>query len=407
LAEQIGQSLELQEDLGLLYLKILNLRRINNTLGYGAGDALLQGVQSRLGKLVRKKDLLARVGDSEFVLILSSLMGEGHAILAANKILRGVAEPLVVGDAEVAVQIVLGIALLSKGNADAETLLGNAETAMLTALADDLDYSVYSQRTSVERERDWALDEAIHQAVENGELEPVFQPKVALDSERPVGLEVLIQWNSPEYGVIPPPKLRRIAERTGKLSELTWWALKTALRTATSWPEPWDRLPMSINLSAGMLHDQELAPLVLSAVSLCGVSPGCLTVEIAQELALTDPPAGCNGLQQLQEAGVGVCIDAFGIGCASLAALTQVPVNELKIHGSFIGHMREDRMDRLFVKSVVQLAENFGFRIAAEGVGDSDTAEMLRGLGCHFAQGPYFAAPMPERELMVWLSGRH
>jgi len=408
LQEHIGQSVALQEGLGLLYLKILNLRRINNTLGYAAGDGVLDMVQARLEQLIRKKDRLARIGDSEFVLILSSLMGEGHAILAANKILLGMTDPLTVGDRDVGVQVVLGIALLSKDNADALTLLANAETAMLTAVAKDLDYAVYSEQMGLERRRDWSLEQDIQQAIENGQLEPVYQPKVCLRSGRVMGLEILIQWDNPEYGVIPPAKLRGVAERTGKLTQLTWWALKTALRNATSWPEPWDRLPVAINLSSGMLHDKDLAPLILNAVNLCGVYPGYLTVEISQEQALSNAPAAAASrcLQQLQDAGVEICIDGFGEGCSSLASFKQIPVDELKIHGSFVGHMGRDRRDLLIVKSIIQLAHNFGLKIVAEGVADPDTASMLCDLGCDYAQGTHFAPPMRERDLVAWLIGR-
>jgi len=373
LQEHIGQSVALQEGLGLLYLKILNLRRINNTLGYAAGDGVLDMVQARLEQLIRKKDRLARIGDRD-----------------------------------VGVQVVLGIALLSKDNADALTLLANAETAMLTAVAKDLDYAVYSEQMGLERRRDWSLEQDIQQAIENGQLEPVYQPKVCLRSGRVMGLEILIQWDNPEYGVIPPAKLRGVAERTGKLTQLTWWALKTALRNATSWPEPWDRLPVAINLSSGMLHDKDLAPLILNAVNLCGVYPGYLTVEISQEQALSNAPAAAASrcLQQLQDAGVEICIDGFGEGCSSLASFKQIPVDELKIHGSFVGHMGRDRRDLLIVKSIIQLAHNFGLKIVAEGVADPDTASMLCDLGCDYAQGTHFAPPMRERDLVAWLIGR-
>ena len=407
LAQHIGQSLDLQEDLGLVYIKILNLRRVNNTLGYQAGDAVLQGVQTRLESLMRQKDLLARIGDSEFVLILSSLMGEGHAILAANKILLGATDPLTIGKAEVGVQIVLGIALLSSDNADAETLLANAEAAMLTAVAQDLDYMVYSSPMGMARERDWALDEGMQEAIENGQIELVYQPKVCLQSGRVMGVEVLMQWTHPEYGVIPQPLLEQVAERTGKVTQLTWWALKTGLRSASGWPDPWDRLPVAVNLSKGMLSDQELAPLVLNAVSLCGVSPYCLMLEISQELALSDPSASAGSLQRLRDAGVGVCIDGFGMGCGSLASFKQFPLDELKIHGSFVARMLEDRHDRLIVKSLIQFAHNFELKIIAEGVATAGTADMLSGLGCDYAQGSCFAATMREGDLLPWLVGQN
>jgi diguanylate cyclase (GGDEF)-like protein len=406
LAEQIGQSVALQEDLGLVYIKILNLRRINNTLGYQCGDAVLREVHARLETLIRKKDLLARIGDSEFALILSSVMGEGHAVLAANKILLGAAGPMTIGAAEVTVQLVLGIALLSQDVADAETLIANAETAMLTAVARELDYSVYSTRIGMEQERDWALDEGINEAIEIGQLDLLYQPKVCLRSGRVMGAEILMQWNHPEYGVIPPSKLQAVAERTGNVTQLTWWALKTAMRSACGWSQPWDRLPLSINLSRGMLHDQELAPLILSTVSLCGVSPYCLVIEIAEELALSDPLVSSLGLQRLRDAGVGVCIDGFGIGCVSLASLKQFPLDELKVHGSFVAHLQDDRQDRLIVTSLIQLAHNFGLKIVAEGVGDQSTADTLSGLGCDYAQGTWFAPPLRDEDLLAWLAGR-
>ena len=406
LAEHIGQSVAVQEDLGLVYIKILNLRRINNTLGYHAGDAVLDEVQARLETLIRRKDVLARIGDSEFALILSSVMGEGHAVLAANKILLRMAGPLSVGTGEVTAQLVLGIALLSQDTADAETFLANAEAAMLTAVSHELEYSVYSNRIGTEQEQDWALDEGLNEAIEIGQLELLYQPKVCLRSGRVMGAEILAQWNHPVYGVIRPEKLQDVAERTGKLTQLTWWALKTAMRSASSWSEPWDRLPVSINLSRGMLHDQELAPLLLSMVSLCGISPYCLAVEISEDLALSDPLVNPLELQRLRGAGVEICIDGFGVGCVSLALLKQFPVDELKIHGSFVAHLQEDRQDRLVVKSLIQLAHNFGLKIAAEGVVDVATADMLSRLGCDYGQGNGIAPPMREQDLLIWLAGR-
>lgn len=407
LAEQIGQSVALQEDLGLVYIKILNLRRINNTLGYQAGDAVLDEVQVRLEALIRKKDHLARIGDSEFALVLSSVMGEGHAVLAANKILLCMGGAMTIGAAEVGAQMGLGIALLSQDTADAETFLANAEAAMLAAVAHELEYLVYSSRIGMEQGQDWALDDSLNEAIEIGQLELLFQPKVCLRGGRVTGAEILIQWNHPGYGVIPPPKVQDVAERTGKLTQLTWWALKTAMRSAYGWSDPWDRLPVSINLSRGMLHDRELAPLILSTVSLCGVSPHCLVLEISEELASSDPLVSAAGLQRLRDAGVRICIDGFGVGCVSLASLTQFPVDELKIHGSFVARLQDDRQDRLVVKSLIELGHTFGLKIVAEGVGDAGTVDTLSKLGCDYAQGTWIAPPMRERDLVAWLAGRN
>lgn len=404
LAEGIAEASHQQTDLALLCIRPVNLIRIRHSRGYRVADRVLQEVYQRLARVARAQDTLSWIGDGIFVLLLRKVMGEGHAILAANKIQRSMSAPVNLDKEEIAVHLAIGISLLSVEPGDAESLLRQAEIALIAAETEQESYRVYGVEEGERWDRDWTLQEDMERVIENGELDLVFQPKVELVSGEPVGFEALIQWNHPKRGVIAPQELWELGQRSGCLPVLTWWALQNLLRAAHSWPEVWDNLPLSLRIPKAVAQDRDLVPEINSAVNFWGMSPDCLGLDLDEDLVAD---LGANNravLDDLDEMGIGVVVAGYGAGCSSLRGLASVPLSELKIDAGLIREMLEKDKRLELVDGIIRLGHRLRLKVSAQGVDNLETLERLRQLGCDFAQGHQIAEPMDEKALVAWLT---
>jgi diguanylate cyclase (GGDEF)-like protein len=403
LAAFIADASRLQKDLALLCIRVTDLVRIQHIHGYRVGDRLLEDVYWRLAEIARDQDYLTWIGDGKFALVLREVMGEGHAILAANKIERGFSVPLELEGAEIEISLAVGIALLSVEASDAEGLLKQAEIALMEAEEQRRHYCVYSLEEGVSRERVWGLEMDMARAIENAEVDLVFQPKVELASGSPVGFEALIRWNHPEHGAILTDELWDVGQRSGCLPALTWWALQNLLRTAHGWQEAWDALPLSLRIPKAVAFDRDLVPQISNAVNFWGMAPDCLGLELDEDLAAELAAHKPAVLSELQDMGVSVLVYGFGAGRSWLGGLAGLPVSELKIDRQLIAAMPESEANRRLVRGIVQLAHSLGLAVSAQGVDDEATFERLIKLGCDYAQGEQIAPPMDEPALVAWI----
>jgi len=396
----IARSDPAQDGLAVLMLDLDRFKHVNDVLGYGSGDRLLQGVAERLQAVLRPGDVIARLGGDEFALLLAPA-DAAQAQAVAVRIGQAFAQPLSLSDQTVDLSAGLGIALWPAHAREADTLLSRAEVAMYAA----------KQRTAGAQLYDPALDSAsaqtlsllseLRHAVQADELRLYLQPKVATASGALVGAEALVRWQHPQRGLVPPMQFIPFAEQTGFIRELTLWMFEAAARLQPGL-QALGVQRVSVNLSTRDLLDIEL-PAKLDALLLRhGARAEGFCLEITESAIMDDPQRAEATLNRLAQRGFKLSIDDFGTGYSSLAYLKRLPVDELKIDKSFVMGMERDEGDATIVRSTVDLAHNLGLTVVAEGVENAAILQRLQQLGCDEAQGYHLSKPQPVEGFVQW-----
>ncbi len=394
------QSLNMGSTMGLLVADITRFHKINSAFGYRAGDAVLGQFAKAMTQVARKRDLVARLGDDEFALILPGIMNEGHAVLAAAKLLRILEVPFVVAENQIRVSASIGIAVCPAHGSHSENLLGKAEEALRHARATGLAYAT----AKAEKQHRWSdkdMEFELQTAIAAGELELHYQPKLDVRSKTPIGAEALIRWNSPVRGEVGPGDFIVVAEQSGLITGMTQWAINTALRQSQQWPH--DGASVAVNLSASILNDQTLIDLLRGSLGIWEAKADRLILEVTESSAMADPESSFELFRRIKHLGARISLDDFGTGYSSLAYFRNIPADELKLDRSFVSAMLKDRADRRIARLVIDLAHAFGMTVVAEGVEDADTYRLLAKLGCDHAQGFFIGKPMPQAEFCAWL----
>jgi len=388
----------------LLLLDLDRFKEVNDTLGHQYGDELLRQVGVRLRETLRASDTVARLGGDEFAALLPGA-DEAATISAARAVLAALTAPIMVEGQTLDVGASIGVALSPAHGDDATTLLRRADVAMYAAKHAHGGYAIYDEvadRHSADR---LALAGALRQALADDGLLLYYQPQVSLATGAVCGVEALLRWPHPVHGFIPPDYFIPLAEHTGLIGPLTEWVLRAALRHARGWAHGGSSLSVAVNLSAHLLHDQELPATIAALLREYGIAPGTLTLEVTESAVMADPERAVDVLARLRHLGVRLSIDDFGTGYSSLGYLKRLPVDEIKIDKSFVLELGTgaDPADVAIVRSVVQMAQALRREVVAEGVENPEAWGLLRGLGCDVAQGYYMSRPLPAAELERWL----
>jgi diguanylate cyclase (GGDEF)-like protein/PAS domain S-box-containing protein len=382
----------------LLLLDLDRFKDVNDTLGHSVGDVLLMEVAHRLRSSMPHEATVARLGGDEFAVLLPGT-DESAAIEIARSTLVALAAPIEIEGSQLDVGGSIGIACAPGHGADPETLLRRADVAMYVAKRAGGGHSVYSLSQDAHRPDRLALVAELRSAIENGELELHYQPKINLRTGRMVGTEGLLRWTHPQRGLIPPAEFVSLAEHTGLITSLSRWVLGAALRQQQVWRASGLVLPVAVNLSMHDLHDRSLPELVAELLNTAGLPASALEIEITESTLMADSDRARAALSRLRELGVRIAVDDFGTGYSSLAYLKELPVQELKIDRSFVRDVRVGGSDLAIIESIVDLAHKLGLKVVAEGVEDAATRSELARLGCDQAQGYYFGRPMPAAQL--------
>jgi diguanylate cyclase (GGDEF)-like protein len=393
------------EVIGLVSVKLQQLRDINLELGYDVGDALIAEIASRLYSCLRPTDILTRTGSTEFVVILPALAGTGVPLLAAQKFLRRCTESFKFHARRVKPSLSFGVSACPQDATTAEQLLHHADAALRQACRTGREVVAYSECERSEDRPNIQFERAFEAAMEQSELILHFQPKVDLDTGFVTGLEALSRWPTNDGRFVSPDRFIKLAERNGLILPLTLWSFDAALRECRSWQSTLPGVSVAVNLSATLLAEPELADLVRQALTLWELPAELLTLEITESAVMSHVESSLDALQHLSALGVRLALDDFGTGYSSLAYLKKLPVDELKIDRVFVADMLSTDEDRCIVQAVIDLAQNFGLTVVAEGPEDEETLDALTLMGCAQAQGYVVGRPMPAEAIFGWLEG--
>jgi diguanylate cyclase (GGDEF)-like protein len=386
--------------IAVLVLDLDSFKSVNDRLGPTAGDELLRAVADRLREIVGPDDTVARVGSDEFA-ILPAEPDAAEGI--AERVLAQIRGPVDIGGRQIRVSASIGLAADGENAAE---LLRNAHLAMSSAQKQGgMRSATYEPRMHSELVERAELGDDLLRALERGELEAFFQPKVELSTSRVTGLEALVRWHHPARGLLSPGVFLELAEANGQMASLTETVLEQALEVASSWWPAGRRLEVSVNLAPAIFDEVngELPGMVESLLDRYRLPGRALEFEVTEEAAMRDDELAAGTLTSLAELGVGLSIDDFGTGYSSLSRIKSLPLDELKIDRSFVMELNRDSGDVPIVRAAIELAHQMGLQVVAEGVETESAWQCLHELGCDEAQGFLIAKPMPRDELASWL----
>jgi diguanylate cyclase (GGDEF)-like protein len=389
----------------VMLLDLDAFKQINDTLGHGAGDAVLREVAARLRAELHPDALLARLGSDEYAILTPRIEGVDQALAIASAAQAALHAPVTVDEVALNVEASIGIALAPDHAEAVDELLQRADVALDRARVRRGRVEVYSPEHHHSGAEGLALLGEVRPALKRGEFTLFYQPQIALRTGRVTGVEALLRWRHPRQGMIPPLQFISLIEQTALVGPLTLHVIDIALRQSTQWRQAGLQVGMSVNLSARNLHDPELPAQIESALERHAVPAAALTLEVTESAAMADPATAVGVLEALRALGVGVSIDDFGSGNASIAYLAKLPVGELKIDRSFVTPMCKSTRDEAIVRTTIDLARHLGLHVVAEGIETPDVCERLAEMGCDTGQGYLISRPASAEELTPWLMG--
>ena len=391
------------DPLTLAVLDLDRFKEVNDTLGHQVGDALLIDVAKRLAESVREGDTVARLGGDEFAVILPRHDDASSAHDVAKRIAAAVREPFSMsGCPALEVGVSIGLAMFPD---DAETeskLMQCADVAMYDAKRSATTIERYDPIKDINSVRTLVLSGGLRQAIDQGQLFLVFQPKLDLRSGEIQAFEVLTRWDHPDHGLISPDEFVPQAEQSGNIVPFTRWTLEQTLCYQRRWREDDLDLSLALNLSPRSLHSKEILAFIEALVRDSEITPDQLTLELTETAVMLDPEGAMVSLKRLHDLGLRLSIDDFGTGYSSLSLLRQLPLNEIKIDKSFVENMISHHQDQVIVGSTIDLAHNLGLEVVAEGVETEEQKLKLQEMGCDTIQGFLIAEPISENTLADW-----
>ncbi|MEU0136623.1 EAL domain-containing protein [Streptomyces sp. NPDC006296] len=400
--------------IGLCYLDIDGFQAVNDTLGHHIGDRLLAAVAGRLTDCAEAEGgrtgdrLVARLGGDEFAILVPDSSGTHQLTALARSVLAALQQPFEVSGHRLSVSASIGVVERPSAGTSATALMQAADTTLYWAKADGrARWTLFDPERNAHRTTRQALSSTLRPAVERGEFTLEYQPLVGMADEVVRGVEALVRWNHPRFGLLPPSRFVPIAEEDGTIVQLGRWVLRTACVQARRWQleHPEDpALFISVNVAVRQLRDSDLVADVAEIIAETGLEPGLLQLELTESAVMGSSGRPLRVLQALSDMGIRIAIDDFGTGYSNLAYLSRLPVSVLKLDGSFVRGFRYEGgthprpADETIVEAMVQLAHRLGLTVTAECVETSGQAERLRRIGCDTGQGwLYSRAVAPER----------
>ena len=389
------------EKVAVLLIDLDRFKQVNDLLGHRVGDALLREVAQRAGSCLRKSDTLARIGGDEFTVLLSPVESVEGAERALRRIVQALRAPLTILDHKITVSASIGLSVYPEHGEDPATLVRNADLAMYHAKRRGKNgWQTYMPELGAALLQKMSIEKALERAIENGELELLYQAQTDL-KRRLTGAEALLRWNNPELGQVAPLTFIPLAEESGLIVPVGAWVLEQACSQAAAWIKagfPIGRI--AVNISARQLGQAGFMDGVRSALDHSGLRPDCLELELTESVLMHNLGDCMSSLQDLRDLGVSVAIDDFGTGYSSLSYLQKLPVSRVKIDQSFVQGITDHSQETLpLIRAIVDLAHGLGLTVIAEGVETERQLDALSTVGCDLVQGYLIHRPQPASQM--------
>jgi diguanylate cyclase (GGDEF)-like protein/PAS domain S-box-containing protein len=406
LARILERALSRGWSVALLCIDLDHFKDINDTRGHALGDELLCQVSSRLLQCVRNRDTVARLGGDEFGVILAARDGEQRAHLVADRIRDALRVPFALKDDVVAVTASVGISLSPDDATDAETLIQYADTAMYQSKRAGRNTSrFFKARMNTDALARLDIETALRQAFEHQEFVLHYQPKVDVRSGRICGLEALLRWERPGFGLVPPGEFISVLEDTGLIVPVGRWVTAAACKQIGAWlTSSVGSIAVSVNVAGRQFIEGDIERDVIGALAEHRVPGSLLELEMTESSLMMNTERTVNTLQHLRDLGVGVSIDDFGTGYSSLAYLRRFPLDKLKIDRAFISGITANADDGAIVLAIIRMAHTLKLAVVAEGVETAAQLAWLRNHDCDEVQGYLFSRPLPAAQIEEMLN---
>ncbi|TLZ80004.1 MAG: EAL domain-containing protein [Methanobacteriota archaeon] len=407
LRHALHQGTRYTRGIAVMFIDMDRFKVVNDSLGHSAGDRLLQDSAKRLAECLRESDTVARLGGDEFVVMIENFTAPKDAIAVAQKALASLAKPFFVDGQEFLMSASIGISTFPDDGKDAETLLKNADIAMYRAKDQGRNnYQFYSAQMNKHTFERLAMESSLRRAVERSEFQLHYQPKLDLRTGAIAGVEALVRWQHPDWGMVSPAQFIPLAEETGLIVQIGEWVLRAACEQNKRWRDQGiPPLRVAVNLSARQFAQKTLLSDIARTIAQSGLTPDCLELEITESLVMTNPEHATETLHKLKTMGISLSIDDFGTGYSSLAYLKRFPIDCIKIDRSFIKDIPTEADDMAITRGVIALGHSLRLKVVAEGVETVEQQDFLRSNDCDEMQGYLFSKPLPAEEVTALLKG--
>jgi len=391
--------------LALMILDLDGFKDVNDTLGHGAGDGVLQLVARRMRDAVSPDVLVARLGGDEFAMVLDNDDPIELMELAQN-VLRAIRVPLEIDGIALTTDASIGITVRLDNDRASSELLRRADVAMYHAKQARIGALLYDPLSDDFSRQKLQLSEELRRGIAERQLVLWYQPQIGAASQQVCGLEALIRWNHPTQGLIAPGNFLPAARRAGLMQLLSEEVARLAIEDLRRWRAGGMTTRVAINLAPPELMSGIFLPYLYNLLETSGVPAEALVIEVTEDSFINEPERARAVLNDIRDHDLQVSIDDYGTGFSSLSYLRDLPIQELKMDRSFIATLLEDERSRMIVSSTFQMARALGLRTVAEGIEDAATAADLIAMGVDVLQGYYLARPMPPEKVEPWLRGR-
>jgi diguanylate cyclase (GGDEF)-like protein/PAS domain S-box-containing protein len=403
--DRVMQSISLAErqgkQLAVMFVDLDHFKMINDSLGHGVGDKLLQGVAGRLVACVRRTDTVCRLGGDEFVILLSQVEHAEDAAFSARKILRALAAPHIIDGKSLDINVTIGVSTYPADGRDAEGLMHKADTAMYEAKQNGRNnYQFFRHEMHARLEERQSLEADLRYALGRNEFLLHYQPKFNLQTGQITGVEALLRWLHPQRGMVYPAQFVHIAEECGLILPIGRWVLLEACRQARAWRDSeLGIMPVSVNVSAAEFGAKDFLSGVRAVLIATGVEPQNLELELTESVLMHDAESTVVTMVALKAMGVQLTIDDFGTGYSSFTYLRRFPADALKLHQSFVQEITADPGDATIVSAMINIGRSLKQRVIAEGVETQAQLDFLQRHGCGEGQGYYLGHPVVAEQV--------
>ncbi|CAB3781518.1 hypothetical protein LMG28614_01280 [Paraburkholderia ultramafica] len=391
----------------VVFLDLDGFKNVNDSLGHSVGDRLLRVVAERLSRCSRTSDTVARHGGDEFVIVMTDTVDEQSLIAWMERARTAISEPVWLDGTELYVGCSMGASLFPQDGDDAETLMKKADLAMYRAKDMGRNtFQFYQPEMNASAGARLNLERRLRRALRDNEFLLHYQPQVDIVSGQIVGTEALVRWRDPEVGLVQPSSFIAVAEESGLIGPLSEWVLREACRQNKAWQDA--GLPparVSVNLSARVFQQRDIAKLVMQVLAETGLEPKYLELELTESAIMRNAEEAVSMLNELHALGIGLAIDDFGTGYSSLSYLKRFPVDRLKIDRSFVSDIGVSGDDETITSAIIALAHSLKLQVIAEGVETSAQLDFLKERACDEMQGFYFAKPLSTEAISELLHG--